>query len=173
MLRRRAQRDLRLNDRYPHLRLGSNSAIPVFYTCYVWLISSLAGNAGKRQDRRAGAGPVVAGRDHGQDAKTSAAPRQAYVLMESWWLSRGFYLVSDGTPKPYREQGTLTGLVEPERAARDDEGVPGGGCVGDLGSIDIVLGEIRSGVGAALPAPQDRQKPRRSRLLNSASNCTP
>jgi NADH-quinone oxidoreductase subunit D len=67
---------------------------------------------------------------------------QAYVRTESPRGELGFYIVSDGTPKPYRYKVRSPAFVNLSVLPEMTKGALVADIVAILGSVDIVLGEI-------------------------------
>jgi len=69
-------------------------------------------------------------------------PGQAYVRTESPRGELGFYIVSDGTPKPYRYKVRSPAFVNLSVLPEMVRGALVADIVAILGSVDIVLGEV-------------------------------
>ena len=67
---------------------------------------------------------------------------EAYVPIESGKGEMGFYLVSDGTNRPYRAHQRSACLMNLQTLSKLCEGRLIADVVAIIGSIDIVLGEI-------------------------------
>jgi NADH-quinone oxidoreductase subunit D len=67
---------------------------------------------------------------------------EVYVATESPRGELGFYIVSDGTPKPYRVHVRAPSFANLQTLPRMCEGRLIADVVAAIGSIDIVLGDV-------------------------------
>jgi NADH-quinone oxidoreductase subunit D len=136
--------DLRRNDPYS-IYDRFEFDVPVFPQCDTWARFLV-----RRQEMiesvriieqaldRLPAGEVMA-----KVPKTIKPPAgQAYVRTESPRGELGFYIVSDGTPKPYRYKVRSPAFVNLSALPAMTKGALVADIVAILGSIDIVLGEV-------------------------------
>ena len=136
--------DLRRNDPYSvYDRFEFN--VPVFDTCDVW------GRFLVRRQEMIESVKIVeqaldglpSGDIQAKVPKTiKPAAGQAYVRTESPRGELGFYLISDGTPKPYRYKVRSPAFCNLSALTEMMRGCLVADAVAILGSVDIVLGEI-------------------------------
>ena len=69
-------------------------------------------------------------------------PGEVYVATESPRGELGFYIVSDGTPKPYRVHVRAPSFANLQTLPKMCEGRLIADVVAAIGSIDIVLGDV-------------------------------
>ena len=136
--------DLRRNDPYS-IYDRFDFAIPVFDTCDVWARFLV-----RRQEMlesvkiiEQALSQLPAGEVMAKMPKTIKPPAgQVYVRTESPRGELGFYLVSDGSPKPYRYKVRSPAFCNLSALPEMMKGYLVADAVAILGSVDIVLGEI-------------------------------
>jgi NADH-quinone oxidoreductase subunit D len=138
------QWDLRRNDPYSiYDRFAFD--IPVYDSCDVWARYMV-----RRQEMAESAriveqalGQLPAGEIQAKVPKTIKPPAgQLYARSETPRGELGFYLISDGSPKPYRYKVRSPAFVNLSVLPEMLRGCLVADCVAVLGSVDIVLGEI-------------------------------
>ena len=136
--------DLRRNDPYSvYDRFEFD--IPVYDSCDVWaryLVRRQEMAQSVRIVEQALA-QLPAGEIQAKVPKTIKPPAgQVYARTESPRGELGFYLVSDGSPKPYRYKVRSPAFVNLSVLPEMLKGCLVADCVAVLGSVDIVLGEV-------------------------------
>ena len=136
--------DLRRNDPYS-IYDRFEFDVPVYDSCDVW-----ARYLVRRQEMAQSAriveqalAQLPAGEIQAKVPKTIKPPAgQLYARSESPRGELGFYLISDGSPKPYRYKVRSPAFVNLSVLPQMLRGCLVADCVAVLGSVDIVLGEI-------------------------------
>jgi NADH-quinone oxidoreductase subunit D len=136
--------DLRKNDPYS-IYDRFDFAIPVYDTCDVW-----ARYLVRRKEMEESAkiveqalAQLPPGEVMAKMPKTLKPPAgQIYSRNESPRGEIGFYIISDGSPKPYRYKVRSPAYVNLSALPEMLRGCLIADCVAVLGSVDIVLGEI-------------------------------
>jgi NADH-quinone oxidoreductase subunit D len=136
--------DLRKNDPYS-IYDRFDFAIPVYDTCDVW-----ARYLVRRKEMEESAkiveqalAQLPPGEVMAKMPKTIKPPAgQIYSRNESPRGEIGFYLISDGSPKPYRYKVRSPAYVNLSALPEMLRGCLIADCVAVLGSVDIVLGEV-------------------------------
>jgi NADH-quinone oxidoreductase subunit D len=136
--------DLRRNDPYS-IYDRFEFAVPVFDSCDVWARFLV-----RRQEMLESVRIVEqaleqlpAGEVTAKMPKTLKPPAgQVYARTESPRGELGFYLVSDGTPKPYRYKVRSPAFCNLSMITEMLKGALVADAVAILGSADIVLGEV-------------------------------
>jgi len=136
--------DLRRNDPYSvYDRFEFD--IPVYDSCDVWaryLVRRQEMAQSVRIVEQALA-QLPAGEIQAKVPKTIKPPAgQVYARTESPRGELGFYLISDGSPKPYRYKVRSPAFVNLSVLPEMLKGCLVADCVAVLGSVDIVLGEV-------------------------------
>ena len=136
--------DLRKNDPYS-IYDRFDFAIPVYVTCDVWaryLVRRKEMEESVKIVEQALA-QLPPGEVMAKMPKTLKPPAgQIYSRNESPRGEIGFYIISDGSPKPYRYKVRSPAYVNLSALPEMLRGCLIADCVAVLGSVDIVLGEI-------------------------------
>jgi NADH-quinone oxidoreductase subunit D len=136
--------DLRRNDPYS-IYDRFDFEIPVYDTCDVWARYMV-----RRKEMEESAkiveqamAQLPPGEVMAKMPKTIKPPAgQIYSRAESPRGEIGFYIISDGSPKPYRYKVRSPAYVNLSALPEMLKGCLIADCVAVLGSVDIVLGEI-------------------------------
>jgi len=119
--------------------------VPVFHTCDVWaryMVRRMEMQESVRIVRQALAG-FPAGETMAKMPKNIKPPAgQIYCRTESPRGELGFYIISDGSVKPYRYKVRSPAFVNLSALPDMLKGCLVADIVAVLGSVDIVLGEI-------------------------------
>ena len=136
--------DLRKNDPYS-IYDRFDFAIPVYDTCDVWARYLVRRKEMKESVKivEQALAQLPPGEVMAKMPKTLKPPAgQIYSRNESPRGEIGFYIISDGSPKPYRYKVRSPAYVNLSALPEMLRGCLIADCVAVLGSVDIVLGEI-------------------------------
>src|SRR5574341_503002 len=136
--------DLRRNDPYS-IYDRFDFEIPVFDTCDVWARYMVRRKEMEESVKivEQALAQLPPGEVMAKMPKTIKPPAgQIYSRAESRRGEIGFYIISDGSPKPYRYKVRSPAFVNLSALPEMLKGCLIADCVAVLGSVDIVLGEI-------------------------------